>query len=463
MVRRLLKIVSWAIGGVLLCAVAAYVVLLLVNREDRPPSADIAAIESILQSGTPVVSQSNSYLYLLGFAAPPESDPMTLGIERHEWMERVRPEFEGEGDPLVDDYNYRSARGEAVTELAEACPDSANECLRLLESSQATVVQWLADEGWLLDRYRSLIAMTDYREARPFELLAPMSSYDVVFEGQRLLLAEAWLSAATNDPAAVNDALQSDLTYWRMLLENSDVLITKMIATAAIVRHFEFGNLVLRRLPQKSAAEGIPASWRAEISDEERSMKRSFAGEWAFFDEITKRTLADSEDEFGKWMGRTDSGAWDRAMWGLMKPLWQAQDLSNRHARLLLDLGEVFDVPYEEMPGTVGVADGLHESTYRPFNRLYNPVGDLVMGLNTWSLWDYAVRVSDLEGVRRAALLVAELRAIGVSRDDVAGYVLVSEIVDPYANEPLSWNADSSSVVFQGLEPHERSRREFIY
>ena len=462
--RRIFKIILWGIGGVISLVLLAYTVLLLANREDRPPAAEIAILKSIQEDASPVVSDNNSYLFMLGFAGPPDSDPMSIGIERYEWMKLAGPEFDGADDPLGDESGFRADRSDAVSQLAETCAESESECSRVLDSGKDVVNRWLADERWLLDRYRSLISMTEFSEATPFEMLAPLPPFDVLMEGQRLHMVDAWTSATEGDAMLVRAALDNDLTYWRMVLKNSDVLITKMIATAAIIRHFKLGNIILRRLPQRLKADGIPASWRTAISVEERSMKRCLAGEWIFFDETTKKIVAEPEVPFGSWLGVTDYTIWDRLAWSLLEPLWQPQDLSNRHARLMLDLGNAFDVPYEEIPHAMGLADDLQDSAYRRFGRLYNFTGDLVMSANFWSLSDYAVRVSDLEGIRRAALLVAYLRASETNKDDLVNRIVDSELVDPYTNKPFVWIASEGVVVFSGLQSHEeRSQHKLIF
>ncbi len=463
MVRRFTKIIGWLLGGAFALTLIAYAILFVANLEDRPPIAEIAVLKALQDPASPVVSDENSYLYMLGFSGPPDADPMALGLERYEWMEEARPEYRIEDDPLSDDYDYRIRRNDAIAQLAQACSESEAECLRLLQSDSETVEQWLAGERWLLDRYRTLLDMPKFREAVPFELLAPLPSYSVMFEGQRLHIVDAWRLAGESDAVAVKAALDRDLVYWRMVLENSDALITKMIATAAIIRHFKLGNLALRRLPENVAADGIPFSWRDQISDEERSMSRSLAGEWTYFDESTRKVVADNDNPFGDWTGITDSTTLDRAAWVVLKPFWQHQDLTNRHARLMLDLGNAFDVPYDEVPCAIGLADDIQEAAYQPFSRLYNFTGDLIMSANHWTFSDYAVRVSDLEGIRRAALLVAELRAEGVAKGDVVQRMLVNEIVDPYTNEPFTWHDGSDVVVFNGLEPHDRSQHELLY
>ena len=64
-----------------------------------------------------------------------------------------------------------------------------------------------------------------------------------------LLLLQAKVLADDGDVAAASALLASDARFWRMVHASADSLITKMIAGAALRRHFEWGNLVLRGFP----------------------------------------------------------------------------------------------------------------------------------------------------------------------------------------------------------------------
>ena len=116
------------------------------------------------------------------------------------------------------------------------------------------------------------------------------------------------------------------------------------------------------------------------------------------------------------------------------------------------------------MPNAVDEADRVQElAFFKPFSRLYNLTGDLAMLVGEWSLSSYAVRVSDLEGIRRAAFLAAVLRAQGISKDEVVQSLLVSDFVDPYTNEPLQWHDETGAIVFHGLEPLDRATHEIFF
>ncbi|MDJ0711231.1 MAG: hypothetical protein QNJ14_12605 [Woeseiaceae bacterium] len=463
MLRRAAKVIARGIGAVVVLAMLMYAVLFVANLEDRPPSPDIALLKSFQELSSPVDRDGNAYLFLLGISAAPDTDPIVAGLERYQWMQIARPQFSTDDDPLADDYNFRGKRSQSVKELSTACGESEAKCAEALESDVETVRHWVSSEQWLLDRYRSLIRLTDYREAVPFELLAPMPSYGVASEAQRLLMMQSWLAASDGDVAAVIESLNQDLTFWRMVLAKSDALISKMVATAATIRHFKLGNLVLRRLSNTAAQDLLPASWLIPLTNEERSMARSLAGEWSYFDESIRAVTAGEDNPFDDWAGVFDATTWDRLVWFVLKPFWQHQDTSNRHAGLMVGLGRAFDVPYSQIPSATEVADQLAESAYQPYTALYNFTGNLIMGRDHWDFSPYAVRVSDLEGVRRAAVLAAQIRMKGIAGEAVRQHLATSDIVDPYTNGPLSWSASSNAIVFQGLEPNERSRHEFVH
>ncbi|MEN7344318.1 MAG: hypothetical protein AAAFM81_15305 [Pseudomonadota bacterium] len=466
MISRFVKIAAWLLGGTIAVAFTAYMILLLANLEDQPPAAEIETITSLFGNLPHVENSENAHLFMLGFGGPPQADPMALGLKRNEWLKQAAPEFHLEEDPLGVDYDYLGKRREAFVTIADTCSESDIDCLHLLESESDSVMRWSTDERWLLERYGELLSYGQFRETVPFELLAPLPSYDLMFDAQRLHILNAWHLAGESNAAAVQVALNRDLVYWRMVLENSDTLITKMIATAAIDKHFKLGNLALRRLPQRLKPEGIPPSWRAPISRNERSMRRSLAGEWVFFETITRRVIEGEENPFveeANWAGATKPSIWERTKWLVLKPFYQPQDVTNRQAKLMLQLAEVFDIPFNQIPDVTDIADDLQTSAYQPLSRLYNITGDYFMGQQTWPLSSYAVRVSDLEGVRRAALLTANMRGVGVSNADASTYISANEIVDPYTDGSFEWQEEIQSIIFYGLEPNERATHKFIY
>ncbi|MEM8985013.1 MAG: hypothetical protein AAGC71_18535, partial [Pseudomonadota bacterium] len=163
------------------------------------------------------------------------------------------------------------------------------------------------------------------------------------------------------------------------------------------------------------------------------------------------------------WTGGSGLNVLDKALWFSLKPFWQTQDLVNQRTSMMLDLADIFDVPYSEVPAAVLLARTRQDSAHKPFRRIYNFTGDLVMSKTYAEYSDYAVRVADLEGTRRAALLVATLRSYGIAKKNVPQHLRQSALVDPYSSDPFAWEAETASVIFHGLESNERARQEIAY
>jgi hypothetical protein len=165
-------------------------------------------------------------------------------------------------------------------------------------------------------------------------------------DGQRLLLLNAKKFAESGDSVAVKKLLGEDLRFWRMVLESSDTLISRMIATAAINRHFELGSLIFGQMQAVDVMSAVPDNWRDALSEAELSMRRCLVGEWMFMSASFRNTDVDlavlREDSFVA-----------RVMRGLTTPLFQPRDSMNRNAEYIWRINEILSVPIEQYEDSV--------------------------------------------------------------------------------------------------------------
>jgi hypothetical protein len=290
----------------------------------------------------------------------------------------------------------------------------------------------------------------------------PLPGYIEVLDAQMLLYANAWMAAGKSDTATVKSLLEKDLRFWRRVLASSDVLITKMIAVAALKRHFYWSNAILRRLPSAVVMEGVPDSWSQPISEQERSMLRSLVGEWRFSDGMTKQikdghiTLLDYGEEVSLL---------DNVVWFFVSPTLKTQDGSNIYAELILETVDMLEVPYEKFPQASERArafwDQRKESAFP--SRAYNITGDYLFSSGSWDLVSYSDRVNDLEGIRRIAVAATELRSRGIPIQQVPEALLNMNTGNPYTGGPFTWDEEQGAIVFQGLEPGERGTHSLVY
>jgi hypothetical protein len=464
--KTIVKILAWLVAGLVVLAVVVYLFALAVNWNDQPPSAAATRLEQIPRERPPVADADNGYVYLAGFSVAPEEDPRVWGARRVAWAHKVLAQ--PPAAPVVgfpgEEHDFKLGRSDAVRGLSEACASVAARCLAALESGDAEIAEWLRKEGWLLERYKTLLAHPGWREPVPWDERVPLPHYVQIHEGQKLLLAEAWTLAERGDAVGVQRLLDADVRFWRHALAEADNLIPKLVAAAALRRHFAWSNLVLRRLPREAVGRAVPQLWKEPLSDAERSMLRSVAGEWAFFDRSIRRAAEvnglpiESEDE---------ATVAQRVFWRMANALFQVQDTSNQQAALLASVAEVLEVPYMQYPQALKRARVIqHDAAEAAFppHGVYNVVGDILFAIGASSnLTSYAARVADLEGVRRVALLAVELRTGGVPPAQVPQMLADPSLRSPYGGEPFAWDEREQAIVFVGLERDDRGRHAIPY
>ena len=427
MLRKLLKAIGWTAAGLVGLVVLLYLAALAINWRDREPSAAAKHLAQVSRDRPAVAEADNAFAYLQQWEQNPD---------RH------------------------GRRPAPVEEFLETCRQGKPECAAAFDRADGLFAQWSAAEGELLEAYMALSTRSGWHEGNVFTEES-IPRYSGPMDGQKMLLLRARELAKQGDADQVRMLLERDLRFWRMVLESSDILVSKMMATVALTRHFEWGTLVLRSLPAARQATAIPAGWRHEISDEERSMERCMAGEWLFSSSILRRAASD-------YFGVTSEHAIARGVTWLAVPLYQQQDTINRYAEHNLSVARAFEVPLTAYPRVVAEVREREQRTANdlfPYGAVYNLPGAwffsfMLVGSDSTT---YYVRVSDVEGVRRAALTAAILRSSGVEAQGVSAALSNADQRDPYTDLPFAWDDKLGAIVFRGLQTGERGEHRIYY
>lgn len=416
------RMAAWVLAMVVGLPVLAYAGLVAINWNDEPPSAEAERLLALLRDRPPLADSANGYIHARDLAAVPGGDP-----------------------------EYREARSPQVGELASACSE-APACEEALDAQPGVAAEWLESEQWLIERYRRMLATPGWREPLLEDAHAPLTPYQHVMEGQKLHLVDMERHALAGDAAAVRDLLERDLVFWRRVLASSDLLITKTIATVAVGRNLAFGNLALRKLAPESVDSAVPPSWRVPLTVAERSYARPLGGEWHWVAGTLRQAYVPGVPGAG-----TEGDAADR----LMRPLFQQQATLNLVASRMVRVGELSELPYEELDAALArQVEAPGPSLRFP---LYNPAGTLVgSAVSDVAYAGYVTRTSDLEGRRRATLLAATLRSARIGAEGAESAVQESSLRNPYNDAPFQWDPANGAVVFNGLEEGERGRHAVL-
>ncbi len=455
MLHKTLKSAAWLVGAVVGLAVVVYLAAIATNWRDEPPSADSLRLASLYESRPPVADADNAFVYLLGFEAPLGMDPRTVGARRLAWLQGSDgAPFDRAADPQATKLTYTSGHP-AIQQFLTVCGNDSRDCAAAFSDSDAVFEQWTAAHPWLLDRYLELIAYGGWREHIP-GIAGPWADYAPALAGQLLLLLQTKRLAAQDDAEGVAALLGSDARFWRMVLRSSDSVLTTMIATAALRRGFEWGNLAVRSLPAGRGAAAVPSEWLTPMTAEELSLRSALVGEWVF--------VLGSLRDLGRADFATEQSLGARASALLTRQLLQPQATLNRRSAYLTALIATLDAPLLGFAAAADAASSLAERTAaeRSLRSLYNAAGQVWLA-GPADYAPYARRVADVEGMRRAALATVTLRDAGIPAPDMAAALAASPLRNPYDDQPLRWDANAEAVVFVGLEPGERGEHRFFY
>lgn len=462
MIRRIVKSIAWTAGGIAGLVLCFYLALLVINWRDEPPSAVALQMQAFLDSRAPVPDDQNGYVLVMGFAAGQQEDPRAVGQRRIQWLQKwAEGDREGAGpDPLAKPVDPKVDRPAQVGEILQQCSRTAKDCMAIVAADEAVLRDWLDSTGWLLERYQALLRHEAWLETAPFAADMPIPAYATVREGQNLLLAKASLLARDRDATAVRELLSLDVRFWRRVLADADLLITKMIAVSSLNRSFEGGNLVLRQLPAAMALQGMPGEWAMPLSARELSLRRVLAAEW----NVSRQTLDDVEQA---WSWSAERGIAENLRELAGAPLFQRQAYINNHASMMQRFGDALeDVPLDELREAMAalVAESSRGTRERrfPFS-LYNPVGEVLYAIAVPAYVQYVGRVADVEGTRRAALLANTLRGEGVPQEEMVDRLLLSTVREPYSEAAFEWDEAAGAIAFNGLEKPPRGRHSLIF
>ena len=440
-VRRILGFVLLGVGGI--AALLVFVALWHLYV----PSASAMRLSQLYAQRTRAPDADNAYIYLWGFSAPPGTDALEMGRRRMAWLQQRLADPDGfSPDPLGEELDLEDMRSGRMKTLARVCGASPT------EACVAEFDAWPAEQAFSerekasLERYRVMIAYRRWFESAPIPASdGPLPPFGLAFDGQRVLMLELRQAAAAGDTTRVRDTLQRDLAFWREVLKSSDLLISKMLACASIRNNFLLGNFVLRRMPPAQQAEAIPPLWRQPFSVEEVSILRATAGEFiAWREQMNEwRDAGAGFDDLDEEYEEDPVDDWLSSIGHRVRP-WQRE--LNRLADAYLELAVDFEVPLDQF----AVTKARYEERYAD-----SPIGKGLTG--------YPLRVGGVEGMRRAVLLVAELRSRGVTEATMSAELAASELRNPFTLEPLEWDARQHAVVYEGLDNHRSRRQAYLY
>jgi hypothetical protein len=456
---KVLKVLGWLLLTTFLLVALLYLVLVAINWKDRPPSAAVLHFEKIVASRPAVEADDNASVYLLGFGAPADVDPVDVGARRMAWLETFDADTDPGTDPLPRELSFQNEGSAVVSHLGNACGQDADR-LQCASVFDAMARAWQPNDmdALALRRYEALLTRHSWRDVLPKDSSAPMPTYGNVTHAQRLYLLRLGQWAVQGRIAEVRAGLDADFAFWRVAIPAADTLLSRLISVSALRQHFSYANLILRALPPEQAIRAVPDDWRREFSSSERSMQRVMAGEMVFWKGVMMN--ARRQGVQGAIFADGDASRVERWAGYLTDPMFKMQATTNGIADRRLRLCQDFEVPLNQY---LRRRENWAEPPSDPGLSLYNPVGNMILQMENGSSYVvYVMRTASVEGVRRAAVLAVQLH-VNTASDAFGALVANSDLRDPFIDKPFEWSAERRSVTFTAPENHRSRRAEFFY
>lgn len=446
-----MRVARWLGYGLLAVVALGVVLVAIVAWRFYVPSAGARKLNAVYAARTQVPDTDNGWVYVWGFAAPDGADVIEIAHRRVAWLKAKQ------ADPYLE---TSDPRGEAVgwlgTQTSAAMERLKQDCRSGVATPCARAFkEWPIDQPFnavetlLAKRYETLIAHRGWCETVPYDTNAPLPPYSDIIDGQRVLLLQVRAAAAAGDAIRVRDLLDRDLTFWRATLASSDLLLTKMIAVSALNYHFFFGNLALRELPIAQQSAAIPPTWRRPMSAEELSLLRGLAGEFYWIQGLLRRQSPEQLAELDDEMSMSEEFSVGEEL---------LEQIARRFRPVQRRLNQVADAYVMADASFAAATLNDYEAVSERVDKQTKGMGLFVM------VSRYALRVATIEGVRRAALLTAELRSRGVSPEQVSAELAeASSAKNPFKPQPFDWDPTQKAVIYTGPEENRWKRHTYFY
>ncbi|MBY0572560.1 MAG: hypothetical protein K2P84_02665 [Undibacterium sp.] len=374
--------------------------------------------------------QQNAYFSLLGMQASAEKDMHLVGVQltaRH-----VQNREQHQQDELTAADREEIAGGEdldrAWLEQYSSCNSrKVSGCLAKMvaeiEKKPVTDVRFQV----AMRRYKQLIEMGQYQDLQRASPGTPLPQFGTPLRFAKIYLAQLSIE---KDPLVFLIALKKDMKFWRMVLNQSTTLISKMIATAVISNDLQYLSEFLQNKTFTTQQQRLIQELLVVLSKDELDISKAIWGEGRMMMSIYNSMKENQLVRMTSQYNATLNIYYDFAV----KPDIDLAKLSSMKLAQALSQTR----PSRQLP-----------LTWSP-SSLYNIMGKLLVVDASPSFIEYIARVHDLNGMILLVQLQLSLKSLPI--EALEDGIKKSPIKNPYTNQAMLWNKANGTIEFKCLE-----------
>jgi ribosomal protein S17E len=433
--KKILKALLVLIGMIAMLFVVAVIVNLSVFDEELLP--EVQAIKDI--EAKPYQAD-NAYPALIAMSYyPKKSYQYATETIRHKLNQNIsKQNYDFLNQEDLEQLKVHELNTRQLTELTQCHTRKEKNCVAKYITNLTNQPITEPHSLIALNRYRQLINYQNYNEATQLQFDSPIPAYSPLLSAQRVMLLNQWLE----NPAEFIPLLSKDLSFWRIILENNNLLITKMVAIAAIHNDIQISAYVIQS-GDLSTNQILNIQQNISLlNQKERDMLNNMQFEIKsvmsnFYNMLDDYSILNKPNNY-----------LDQFFY---HPLYQPQASINQF--FTVNLKSINQINALESPAFYQ-AFKKEEWSYQPEFKspisLYNPSGKLVVKLGSGTYKDYLARVHDLN----AMLVLLNLRIeLALNNDqNITSVVNNSNHKNPYTNQPFDYDPEAQTIGFDCLD-----------
>jgi len=392
---------------------------------------------------TPAVA-GNAYFALMGISAAAGNNISQTGLQLSKRY--IQNRERGDDALNSDDYQEILEVGQEIDKQWQQHYDNCSSrkeygCLAKLSAQLQTTPIYGARLSLMLQRYDSIVQMTNYQNISHITHGTPMLKYGIILNVSNLKLAGLYNSATINQFLS---QIVIEMKFWKMLLTDGSMIIDKMVAVAAIRNNLSYLSEFMLAHELSEQQKIVINSLLTPLNQTELDISESFISESrTIFQQITAISSTFFDVKFM-----------------LLQPNASKNIFYQYFTEPMINLNKMKLAEFVKFLQSDNNNQRRMEVesllSFAP-DSLYNYNGKTFISTNyCLNCQDYIARMHDLNNMINLLKLQLSLKAH--HHTTMVQAVLNSEIINPYTDKAYDFDSASNWLQFDCLDPSSKCR-----
>ena len=385
-----------------------------------------------------IPDEVNRFNALVGFNVEAEQD---MVVEGAKLIAEVNAQLSGSGDKSnsgqrLNDYWIRPPVDVSKNLSMDTSAAFAADPARWLLDNHDSYSASLNSNQVLLARFKRLMTMPQYSYTMKLHVNAPSVSYGSVLAIKRLNNLSIIDDFIKDNKQNAIYRLQHNINFAKLMMEQSSLLLDKMIAAAFLKIDLLTYSSLLDQSPDDDSLKIVITNLQADEID----MLKAFKGEFAFLS-----TSLDIGNQFNMGDSSTEPGMLEMFM---MKSYLKPKRMENyAYKNLWLPFLELKN---QSLASRKIIVKDLGEKELTWWQIYQDPIGYVLLAIATPSYFEYIDSIDHADATITLLNLKASIYANKISSGSVANYISSKDagMNSGYAGAKFSWHKDKRILSF---------------